>query len=202
MTNVYTSSTGTHRIGDSSNYVEFAYDGELGLAGTARVYKNEWILPGAFQAPGTKPAASVEHGLFMAWEFSDNTDDTLTGVIRLPQDMDRTDAPQFKIGWDSDTADPGNNSKQATWQLEYLYRAQNEDVTAGADDTLSATTSASTTTNGLTITTITGMAAPEATDQLLIVRIKRLGAADSLGDVAYLDGCGLRYTANKLGVGT
>ena len=42
----------------------------------------------------------------MAWEFSDATDDTIEAEMQLPQDMDRSVAPEFNIGWDSDTADP------------------------------------------------------------------------------------------------
>lgn len=196
----FLSSGGNDQVGDGTNYVNFATDGEITLVGTARVYKNEWIVPGAFQAPGIKPAAQVDHGIATAWEFSNGTDDTVCAIVRIPQDMDLTDAPQLKIGWDSDTADPGDNSKQAVWQVAYAWRAQDEDMTGAADDTITnPAQSASTTANGLVINTTT-LAAPSSSDQLLVVQIKRMGAADTLGDVAYLNGCGLRYTANKLGV--
>jgi hypothetical protein len=124
--------------------------------------------------------------------------------MQLPQDMDRTVAPEFNIGWDSDTADPGDDTKQCVWQLEYLYLSLNEDVTAAAQETLTVTTSASTTTNGLVVSTITGLDLPSATDRFMLIRLKRLGADgdDDLGDVAYLNGCGFKYTSDRLGVAT
>ncbi len=194
---------GDLRCGDSTtNYAEFKSDGELNLYGDARVYKNEWITVGSFRVPGTKPATQVDHGISAAWEFSDATDDTIYATIRLPQDMDRTVAPEFRLGWDSDTADPGDDSKQAVWQVEYLWRTANEDMTAAAQETLTCTASASTTTNGLVICTFTGVDLPSASDQILQLRIKRLGAdgSDTLGDVAYLNGFGMKYTMDKLGV--
>jgi len=194
--------TGTKKFGSETNYATFAVDGELGLVGTARVYKVIAIRPSGFQVPGTKPAIAVEHGIGMSWEFSDGTDDTIEAEIQLPQDMDRSVAPEFNIGWDSDTADPGDDTKQCVWQLEYLYLSLNEDVTAAAQETLTVTTSASTTANGLVVSTITGLDLPSATDRFMMIRVKRLGADgdDDLGDVAYLNGCGLKYTSNKLGV--
>jgi hypothetical protein len=198
----YRATTG-HRFGDGTNQAIIKADGEINLEGTARVYKVIAIRPSGFAAPGTKPAVSVEHGIGMSWEFSDGTDDTIEAEIQLPQDMDRTVAPEFNIGWDSDTADPGDNTKQCYWQLEYLYLSLNEDVTAAAQETLYQVTSASTTTNGLVVTTITGLDLPSATDRFMMIRIKRMGAegTDTLGDVAYLNGCGFKYTSDKLGVG-
>jgi len=190
------------KFGDETNYATFAADGELTLAGTARVYKVIALRPSGFGIPGTKPATSVDHGIGLAWEFSDATDDTVEAEMQLPQDMDRTVAPEFNIGWDSDTADPGDDSKQCVWQLEYLYLSLNEDVTAAAQETLTVTASASTTANGLVVSTITGLDLPSATDRFMMIRLKRLGADgdDDLGDVAYLNGCGFKYTSSKLGL--
>ena len=175
-------------------------NGVFTLTGTGRVYKNEWVTMGAIKLPGTKPAAYVDHGIGGAYEFSDATDDTVVAVIRLPQDMDKTEAPEIKLGWTSATADPGDDSKQVVWQVEYLYCSAGEDTTAAAQDTVSTTTSMSTATNGLVISTI-ALDAPATADQLLLLRIKRLGADgdDDLGDTALLLGCGMKYTVDKLG---
>lgn len=196
--------TTAHRFGDGTNQTIIKDDGEINLEGTARVYKVIALRPSGFGVPGTKPAISVDHGIGLAWEFSDATDDTIGAEMQLPQDMDRSVAPEFNIGWDSDTADPGDDSKQCVWQLEYLYLSLNEDVTAAAQETLTVTTSASTTANGLVVSTITGLDLPSATDRFMLIRLKRLGADgdDDLGDVAYLNGCGFKYTSNKLGVAT
>jgi len=167
------------------------------LEADARVYKNEWIAVGSISVPGNKPAVAVDWGISIGYEFSDGTDDTVVGSVRLPQDMDRTVAPEFKIGWAS-----ADNTGDVVWQLEYLYRAVNEDTTAVADDTLETTTTVSATANGLTISTITGIATPAASDQLFLFRLKRLGddEDDNLGDDNTLIGHGLKYTKNTLGV--
>jgi hypothetical protein len=191
-------------IGDvtAGDYIEINNDGEITLHGDARVYRTEWIKPGGFAVPGTKPASLVDWGISSAWEFSDSTDDTLYASLRIPQDMDKSDAPQFKIGWASATADPGDDSKQVYWQLEYLWVAQGEDTTAAAQETLHTIQSASTVANGLSVATITGIDLPSDSDQLLLMRIKRLGddGDDDLGDDCVLLGCGLRYTSSVLGV--
>jgi hypothetical protein len=182
---------------DTTNYAGFKADGELELVGTARVYKNEWINVQGLKAPGTKPATAVDWGISCAWEFSDGTDDTICSSIRLPQDMDRTVAPEFKIGFASDT-----NTGDVVWQLEYLYLTPNEDTTAAAQETLTTTTTISGTADGLTIATITGMDLPSSTDQIIKIRIKRLGADgdDTLGDDCVMVGAGLKYVSDKLGI--
>lgn len=188
--------------GSATERIRIANTGEVTLVGDARVYKTEWISVSGFAVPGTKPATRIDWGISSGWEFSDATDDTIYAVRRLPQDMDITVAPEFKIGWASATADPGDNSKQVVWQVEYLYRQANEDTTAAAQGSPTATTSASTTAKGLTISTITGLDLPSASDQLLMVRIKRLGADgdDDLGDDCTLLGFGFKYVSNKFGV--
>lgn len=175
--------------------------GQLNLSGDARVYNVIPVRPSGFSLPGTKPATAVAHGIGTSLEFSDATDDTVEAELQLPQNMDRTVAPEFNIGWDSDTADPGDDTKQCYWQLEYLYLSLNEDVTAAAQETLYVVSSASTTANGLVVSTITGLDTPSASDRFMMVRIKRMGAdaSDTLGDVAYLNGAGFKYTVSKLG---
>ena len=169
----------------------------LTLYGSAKVYKNEWICPAGFAVPQTKPATKTDWGIASGWEFTDGTDDTIYAEIRLPQDMDRTVAPEFKIGWAS-----ADNTGYATWQVEYLYLVPNEDSTAEAQETLTTNSTVSGTANGLSIATITGVDLPSATDQLVLIRIKRLGASDTLGDDCTLLGFGMKYIVDKLGVAT
>lgn len=184
------------KIGDLTNYTEIKNDGEINLHGTARVYQNEWITPQGFAVPGTKPAAATDWGISWGWEFTDGTDDTIYATVRLPQDMDKTVAPEFKIGWAS-----ADTTGDVVWQVEYLYSAQNGDTTK-TDDTITEVSTVSAVANGLTIATFDDMAAPSTTDQLLMLRIKRLGddGDDDLGDDCTLLGSGLKYTVDKLGV--
>ena len=187
-------------VGDFSITGDF--DDQIRLTDGGKVYQNEWIPVDAIRVPTLNPAIATERGISIAWEFTDGADDVIFGTIRIPQDMDRTVAPEFKIGWSSDTADPGDDSKQAYWQLEYLFRIVGESMTTSAQDTLTTITSSSTTTTGLTISTITGIDLPEATAQLMAFRLTRLGseASDTLGDDVYMHGCGLKYIKDKLGV--
>jgi len=189
--------------GGTTNYAAFATDGELTLYGTARVLGANWIGAEGLKAPGVKPATQVDLGISIAWEFSDATDDTIVANFRIPNKMDRTVAPTLRLAWSCPTADPGDDSVQCVWQVEYLWRASGEDVTAAAEGTLTVTTSASTSTDGLVISSVT-LTAPSATDECIHLRIKRLGAdaSDTLGDVAHLTGICKPFTSDKLGTAT
>jgi len=161
-----------------------------------------WIGAEGIRAPGVKPATWVDLGISGAWEFSDATDDTVVANFRVPYRMDRTVAPMITLGWSSPVVDPGDDSKQCKWQVEYLWRAPDEDVSAVAEGTLTVTESASTlgAGNGLVISAVTP-AAPGSADECLHLRVKRLGAdpADTLGGVAHLSGLCMSFTADKLG---
>jgi len=182
---------------DTTNYSEFEADGTYVAHLDARVYKNEWVTVSWLKVPWTKPATYTDWWINWWWEFSNWTDDTVVTTIRIPQDMDKTVAPEFKIWFASDT-----NTWDVVWQLEYLYVTANEDTTASAQETLTTTQTISSTADWLTIATITWMDLPSATDQLLILRLKRLGAdaADTLADDCTLVGCWLKYVSDKFGV--
>ena len=188
---------GDTKFGNDENYLEISDNGVLTLNGNARVFKTEWVTIAGLKVPGTKPAEFVDWGINGGLEFSDGTDDTAVTTIRLPQDMDKSVAPDYKIGFASDAT-----SGDVVWQLEYLYVGPNEDTTASAQETLTVTKTISATSDGLTVATVSGMDLPSDTDQLLILRIKRLGADanDTIADDAILLGTGLNYTVNKLGV--
>lgn len=187
------------KIGGAVNYADFAADGELTLVGTARALSDMWIGAEGLRAPpAVKPATLVVHGISVAWEFSDGTDDTIVANMRIPNRMDITVAPTITMGWSSPVADPGDNSKQATWQVEYLWTAPDESTIAAAQATVPVTTSASTVANGITISTVT-LAAPDVGDECVHLRIKRRGDTDSLGGVANLSGICMQFTSDRLG---
>ena len=184
--------------GSSTERMRIDNTGEITLLGNTRVYKNEWIPATAFHIPAGSPATQVEWGISSAWQFDDSDEDIVFASIRLPQDMDRTDPPQFKIGCACATA--GDGAKFARWQLEYLYCSQNDDTHSAAEETLTGDAVISTTQYGLSIATVTGIDLPSATDQLLLLRITRLGNNDDIGANVVMLGCGLRYTSDKFGV--
>ena len=113
--------------------------------------------------------------------------------------MDRSVAPTLRCHWSA-----ADTSADAVWELEYLFRSVNEDMTAAAQETLTGTATSSATANGLVETEITGIDLPSATDKIMLIRISRdTGSADDdlSGDV-HLTDIQLCYTANKLGEAT
>jgi hypothetical protein len=194
--------TGSVFVGDCEvNFTRFMPDGEMLRDGTARTQNAVWVGAQGLRAPpDTKPATFVEVGISGAWEFSDATDDTVVANIRVPYRMDRRVAPDIGFGWSSPTADPGDDSKQATWQVEYLWTSLDESTAAAAEGTLSTTVSASTVANGFVFSSIT-LTAPSSTDQCLHMRLRRRGDTDSLGDVAHLHGMCMIFTSYRLGEG-
>jgi hypothetical protein len=185
--------------GGTTNYTEIKADGEINLHGTARVKNAQWIDAGAIKAPGTKPASQIDHGIGVAWEFSDGTDDTIIFNMKIPNRMDRTVAPTITIGWSSVATE-----KVGVWQLEYLWTKAGEDTTAAAQETLEATGTTPTTAHGLVITTFSGIDAPDSDDICMHCRLKRLGddGDDTLNATAELDGVCMEWTSDKLGTAT
>jgi len=135
--------------GTVTNSVTLANDGGLIFNGTARRTNGEWVDAGGIKAPGEKPASEVTHGLLEtpAWRFADEAleanQQTVGFNLRLNDRMDRTVAPTIVIGWSTTTTDPGNDSEQAEWQLEYLWTSPGESTAAAAQETLYATGTAS-----------------------------------------------------------
>ena len=192
---------GTTRLGDqATNYMSVASDGEIGLTGTARVKKKLYVDANGIKSPGANPASFVEDGLTGCWEFDDAIEanqESVSGTLLIPSDMDITVVPTFNIGWHADGISPGDT----VWQFEYLWRSPNEDVSAVAQETLADTFTASASSNGLVIASITGIDLPSATDKAMFWKITRLSAHanDTIADVTHLRGEFFEYTANKLG---
>ena len=187
--------------GGTTNYTEVKADGEINLHGTARITKSIWLGVQGIKAPGTKPAKFKDWGISGVLEFSDGTDDTVIANLKFPEDMDRSVAPTFTVGWSTNTA---VTTETCTWQIEYLYTQAGEDVTAAAQETLTVDSNAIAQADGLIVATITGLDVPNAADVCMHCRIKRLGAGgnDDLTDTAEMSGVCLSYTACRLGTAT
>jgi len=189
--------------GDDTNYTEIKTDGEINLHGTARVTKCHWIGANGIKAPGAKPATFVEDGLTGCWEFADAIEanqESVSGTVKIPEDMDRTVVPAFGIGWHADGISPGN----CKWQFEYLWISPNEDVTVAAQETLTVTSTASATSNGLIVAEITGIDLPSGTDVAMFWKITRLSGdvADTISAVTHMRGNYFKYTSDRLGIAT
>jgi len=194
---------GTSRFGDdATNYTQIGLDGIQTMVGEGRITVDTYITASGVKAPGAKPATFVEYGICGAWRFSDATpadnQEEVSGTLKLPTQMDKTVAPVFKIGWSANGVSPGD----AEWQLEYLYISPNEDTTAAAQATITVTSTASGTSDGLIIAPFAALALPSATDQAMFFRITRLSAAgsnDTIADDIELRGMLFTHTRDKLG---
>jgi len=190
-------------IGDGINYASFASDGLLSLVGTARVTRDLWIDAAGIKAPGAKPATEVAFGTLetSAWEFSNEgveaNQESVSWRIAVPYDMDRTEEVKLRVGWTS--ASTGN----CKWQLKYRWFSEDEDMTQDGEETLTEVAAASTTANGLVVTTIEGINAPSATDATIIFKLTRLSAdgEDTISDTVELHGVCFNYVSDKLGEG-
>ena len=187
------------KVGDggTTNYTEIKADGEINLHGTARVTQDLWLNVTALKAPGTKPATLVDYGMGDAWEFTDGVDDTVVSRIKLPEDMDMSAGVNILIGWNTPTSNAGN----CKWDVEYLFRQEDEAMDAAADATLTATVAASATAKGLLVSSIGTTVVPHADDICMTIRVKRRAdeAADTLGEDNHLFGVCFLYTSNKIG---
>jgi len=191
--------SGTLTVGSGGDYTAIDSDGQIMLYGDARVNEIVWLPSDELKAPGVKPATTVDIGISTAWEFTDGTDDTITGKIVVPNNADLTEDVSFTIGWSCPTVDPGDDSIQAVWQLEYVVHSIDENMAAATETIKSGTFTASAVANGLVISEITGINEAVVGDVCFTFRLKRLGAVDSLGDVAHLHGVCMKYVINKLG---
>ncbi|HHE64448.1 MAG TPA: hypothetical protein ENL09_00305 [Bacteroidetes bacterium] len=171
--------------------------GKLQLITNLRVRKNVEIAIGSIKPPASHPASWADLGIAGAWEFSDGSTETVILEMPLPLDINRSEDVVVDIAWSSPST-----SGNCVWQLEYLFRGDDEDISVSADDTLTQTVAPSSTSNGLVTTSFTIPAADISdTDKLLILRLQRLGgdANDTLGDVAYLTAMNLNYISDKSG---
>ena len=178
------------------------------LDGNTGAIRGLWIDAGGIKSPGAKPATAIAHGALEtpAWQFGNEAvagnQETISFNLRLPND--RSAVPQICVGWSTTTiyTDDSTDNETASWQLEYVYTALNEDTTAAAEETIIQDTvlTAATPAEGLVVTTFTGINLPSDTDVCMHCRIKRLSAGtDTIADTLELHGVVFQYTANKLG---
>jgi hypothetical protein len=192
---------GSLDIGNAVNGVTIDGIAGIEMSGSARVYNATWVDAGGIKAPGAKPATEVAHGLLEtdAWQFADaitSNENTVSFEIRIPERMDRSEEPTITVGWSSTTT-----SGNCTWQLEYLWTSQDDDTTTGAEETLTVTTLSSTTAEGMTLTTFTGINNPSSTDVCIHCRLTRKSGSitDTISDTVELHGLCFRWISDKLG---
>ena len=112
-----------------------------------KVRKNVEVSIGSIKPPASNPADWSDAGIAGAWKFADGKTSTVILEMPLPLDMDRNEDVIVKIAWFS----PSTTGK-CKWQLQYLFRSDDEDMTASADGTITKAVSPSSSSNGLVIT--------------------------------------------------
>lgn len=191
---------GSVLFGSDNGYTRISTNGIITLHGTARITTDLWIDAGGVRAPGLKPATFVLLGLTGVWQFANagaGNEESVSGTLKIPSGMDRTVVPIFKVGWSADGISPGN----CEWQLEYLWVGPNDATDAAAQEALTATGTASATSNGLVITAFSGIDLPADADQAMLWEITRLSNSgnDTIADTVEMRGRLFTYTVDKLG---
>jgi hypothetical protein len=87
---------GFTKIGDATNYMSVAADGEITLAGTARVKKMIDMAGGTLEFGSTAPAA-VSFGIYLAWSYDIGDDSAL--VFELPHDWASGTDLEVYVDW-------------------------------------------------------------------------------------------------------
>jgi len=202
-TSVYTfihdDSAGTLNLSanDVTNYTQFAADGIMTMAGTARVYKNLFIRPGAVRGVGSNPATETANAAgFTILEFADANDNYARFNINVPSDMDLTADAEIRVTWSVP-----NTSANMTWGYGYSIAGENEDTEAAATTGNSGAVASSGTADGKTtdvLFTISGNTL--ANGDLIQVYFYRDVSEDSYGNPVDVHGVAMKYVANKLGV--
>ena len=131
-----------------------------------------------------------------AWSFSNVADNTATFSMKVPDDIDFTEASYICIGWSSPVL-----AGDCYWYIAYLITAIGDDTDGVATDTNGALYESDGTADCMVRDTLITIAANafDADSLCLHGAITRDISEDALGDVAHLHGVTLMYTASKLG---
>ena len=185
--------------GGTTNYAQFAADGELTLAGTARV-KQEFALGAESFAPGSTGADSVVLNNYSGWSF-DIGDDMIMS-FEVPYDCDVSEDLKVEVYWYINEA--YGAGAQVKWQIVYaccpadgteaIDAPTHSDTVTYADKNIPATAKFLTDNSALI------PAASVAQDDLISINLERIAAdgTDPTADPVVVR-VEIEYTKNKLG---
>lgn len=191
----------TLNVGSDAGEIDLS-DGGILLTGDARYQNCVWVEASGIRAPGAKPATQATHGLLElpVWRFADQAlaanQETISFSVKIPDCADRSEVPLLSLGWTG-----GSEIGNVYWQIEYLWTAEDENTSLGAEGTDTILDATSAVKNGLVITTFTGITHPSDTDVCLHARLKRLSAdaSDTMASYADLHGICMTWVSNRLG---
>jgi hypothetical protein len=194
-------SAGATKIGDAgtTNYAQFAADGELTLVGTARVTKH-FNIPLEEARGANAPTQHVAEAPFLGWEFDIN-DDTHHS-IPIPHDMDFTQPMNIYVEW---YTDEDQTDDEVNWQVSWNAKAAGEAMNAGAttDTSGDVNCSAQWLLVNTLVETIPGNSI--AADDVVGIDMTRIAIVDGTNPAAtsiIVVAIHAEYTSNKLGEAT
>ena len=193
-------------IGAGANKAQFAADGELTLAGTARVIKeivkpagDVQITVGAGYADKeTIPIGASGSIVMHVLAFDKTTNEEVNFDFHAPCDIDGSVNASLQVMW---RPDPSWTAGAYRLHADYIVQDELQDRTAGAPTTLTQEVTPSNATDSIE----TNMGAIDiGPDQVVAIRFWREAdhGNDLADDDALVEFFELSYTANKLGEAT
>lgn len=189
---------GTAGFGDDAgNEALFAADGELTLAGTARVKKAIDMSAASFEVGNTAPS-SADVGNYAVWEYTVGDDSVIT--FELPHDWATGTDLSVKIDW---SCAEGNASDMVKWKATWTAtgHGNDEDLSVAGTAMEPGDTACPATAHYLKRTTVgTISGASLAAEDEIGLKIEREAATgtDPAAD-PYITHMYIEYTADKLG---
>lgn len=185
---------GRLHVGDGTNYLKVASDGEISLYGTARVNNHIRVTAPSWKIGVTGPTEGYV-GILPTLGFDSTTDDSVHYSLIIPYRMVIGSDMIFAVDW---TYTGIQDDGTVSWNLEYINIATGESV-AGSTTTITNTTIGSHATGDLIRTTfgtkITGIVAHD----VLGLRLYRDVSEDTLGTNAELIQTHFEFLTDKLG---
>jgi len=190
------------KFGDGvTNYSNFDTDGFHTMVGKARYWIGFEIDNAEFKEPPAQSATLVNRGIGTAYEYTDGNELHIHAGIRITGRWVTTENIEVILLWDSPAI-----SLNCAWEVRYLFRAQNEDMTSEVvDGTVNCLKTSSSTSKGLVHSScVIPNASFNREDKILNLEIWRDGddVTDTLGASAFLHRIIVRGVANKLGGAT
>jgi len=192
------------KIGDGTNYTQFAADGEMTLHGTARVLRHIYIRSDTFKkVTGGSPPEDTLEGYFATVDFDDSSLEQVYYTLNVPSRWAVGTDIAITVIWMHDANAP-DAAKFVRWGLDYRAVAVGEAV-AGAVTTITQDQAALDANQGLRIDTAfaTGiLGANLATHDQVGIRFYRDAPNDDYVGDARLIGVHFVFTLDKLGEAT
>lgn len=183
-------------FGGATSYAKFATDGELTLAGNARVKKHiEGFM--ALSQGASAPTARITEAPYLSYTFAVNDDAHFT--IMAPHDMDVTVDATVNIHWYTSVT---QTDDEVNWQVEWNSRAMGETVNAGSTTDSSGDINCSAQWVIVETTIEVVPANSIASEDIIGVDLKRIAIVDGTNPQAitiHMLHLELEYASNKLG---